>query len=269
MRANPPSLKCHTLSEFVSGSCIASILVLWSGTALAYRPFDGTDAAVAAPSEVEIEFQPAGRLRDSTGTSLVAPATVLNYGFSEGWEVVLEGQGQTPLSPAGPTSLTTVGAFLKHVLQPGSLQDKAGPSIATEFGVLLPDSSGNAGAGASVAGIISQRFDWGTIHVNAESALTRDHHADVFLGAILEGPAKWSLRPVAEFFVEKEFGQFETVSALVGLIWQVRDNLSFDVGVRHAFSNGRPVNELRAGLTFGFRIPMFGEHAEWQNRNGR
>jgi len=54
---------------------------------------------------------------------------------------VLEGQGQTPLSPSGPASLTAAGAFLKHVLQPGSLQDKSGPSVATEFGVLLPDST--------------------------------------------------------------------------------------------------------------------------------
>src|SRR6202035_558280 len=91
--------------------------------------------------------QPAGRLRDETGTSLIAPATVLNYGFSEGWEAVLEGLGQTPLSPSGPTSLVTAGAFLKHVLRPGSLQDKSGPSVATEFGVLLPDSTGSSGVG--------------------------------------------------------------------------------------------------------------------------
>ena len=209
---------------------------------------------MAAPGEVEIELQPAGRLRDQTGTSLFAPATVFNYGFSEGWEAVLEGQGQWPLSPSGPTSLTAAGAFLKHVLVPGSLQDKTGPSVATEFGVLLPDSTGNSGVGASLAGIVSQRWDWGTIHLNAETALTRDHHADLFLGAIIEGPSKWSVRPVAEFFVEQAFSQFNTVSALIGLIWQVRDNLSFDVGLRHALTNGHPVNEVRAGLTFGFPL---------------
>jgi hypothetical protein len=238
----------------VSGSCIASALAGWSAPAFAYRPFDGTDAAVAAPGEVEIELQPAGRLRDETGVSLVAPATVFNYGFSEGWEAVLEGQGQALLSPSGPTSLAAAGAFLKHVLQPGSLQDKTGPSVATEFGVLLPDSTAPSGVGASLAGIVSQRWDWGTIHLNAETALTRDHHADLFLGAIIEGPSKWSVRPVAEFFVEKELGRFDTVSALVGLIWQARDDLSFDVGLRHALTNGRPVNEVRAGMTFGFPL---------------
>jgi hypothetical protein len=244
--------------QFVSGSVIALTLTAWPAASWAYRPFDGTDAAVAAPGEVEIELQPAGRLRESGNTTLVAPATVFNYGLSEGWEAVFEGQGQTPLSRSGPTSLTAAGAFLKHVLQPGSLQDKTGPGVATEFGVLLPDSTGRSGVGASLAGIVSQRWDWGTIHLNAETALTRDHHADLFLGGIIEGPSKWSIRPVAEFFYENEFGKSETISGLIGLIWRVRDNLSFDVGLRHALTNGHPVNEVRAGLTFGFPLGQFG-----------
>ena len=195
---------------------------------------------------MEIELQPAGRLRDESGTTLVAPATVINYGLTDDWETVFEGQGQTPLSPSGPTSLTTAGAFLKHVIVPGSLQDKSGPSVATEFGVLLPDSTGSSGVGASLAGIVSQRWDWGTIHLNAETALTRDHHGDLFLSAIVEGPSTWTVRPDAEIFYENEFGKERTISALVGLIYRVRDDLSFDVAIRHALTNGRPVNELRA-----------------------
>src|SRR5882762_7657628 len=135
----------------VPGSVIVMCFSVWSSSAWAYRPFDGTDAAVAAPGELEIELQPAGRLRESGTTSLIAPATVINYGLSEGWEAVLEGQGQTPLSPSGPTSLTTAGAFLKHVIQPGSPQDKTGPSVATEFGMLRPSIIG-----------VSWRADWPT-----------------------------------------------------------------------------------------------------------
>src|ERR1700680_3050510 len=153
MFARPLFQTRRFLKRIASGLCIASGLAVWSAPALAYRPFDGTDAAVAAPGEVEIELQPAGRLRDAAGTSLIAPATVLNYGFSEGWEAVFEGQSQTPLSPTGPTSLTAAGAFLKHVVQPGSLQNKSGPSVATEFGVLLPDSTGGSGVGRRLAGI--------------------------------------------------------------------------------------------------------------------
>jgi hypothetical protein len=202
---------------------------------------------------------------------IVLPFTVSRWGnhlpakrlgFSEGWEAVLEGQGETPLSPSGPSSLTAAGAFLKHVLQPGSLQDKTGPSVTTEFGVLLPDSARSSGVGPSLAGTVSQRWDRGTVHLNAETAPTHDHHANLFLGAIIEGPSKWSVRPVAEFFVEQAFGQFDTVSALIGLIWQAREDLSFDVGLRHALTNGRLANEVRAGMTFGFPLRMLGDRSE-------
>jgi hypothetical protein len=233
---------------------IALSLLTWSGPTWAYRPFDGTDAAVAKKGEMEIELQPAGGVRDDTGTKLLAPVTVINYGLSDDWEAVFEGQGQTSLSPPGPTSLTAAGAFLKHVLVPGSLQDKIGPSIATEFGVLAPDSTGNSGFGVSLAGIVSQRWDWGTMHLNAETALTREHHGDLFLSTIVEGPSTWTVRPVAEIFYENEFGKAQTFSGLVGLIYRVSDDLSFDVAIRHALTNGRPVNEIRAGLTFGFPL---------------
>jgi hypothetical protein len=250
---------CHVLRRqnpgyLLAGSLIALSLTALSSPALAYRPFDGTDAAVAAPGEMEIELQPAGPRRDEGGTSLLAPVTVINYGFSENWEAVLEGTGQTPLSTEDPPNLTDAGAFLKHVLRPGSLQDKSGPSVATEFGVLLPDSTGNSGLGASLAGIVSQRFDWGTVHFNAQTAITREHHGDFFTSVILEGPYSWSVRPVAEIFYENEFGKQETISGLVGLIWRVRDDLSFDVALRHALTNGRPADEIRAGLTFGFPV---------------
>ncbi|MEH2513189.1 hypothetical protein V1291_004543 [Nitrobacteraceae bacterium AZCC 1564] len=236
---------------------MAAAVVASVGPAYAYRPFDGTDAAVAEPGELEVELQPAGGRRQGSTNTLIAPQTVLNFGLSENWEAVFEGQVETPLNTSGPTSLNAAGAFLKNVVVPGSLQDKTGPSVATEFGVLLPDSVGRSGIGLSWAGIVSQRWDWGTIHLNTEALLTRDHHADVFVGAIIEGPAKWVVRPVAEVFYEKKFGSEETISGLVGLIWKVNDKLSFDVAFRHALTNGRPVNEIRAGLTFGFPLRAF------------
>jgi hypothetical protein len=245
--------------------CVAASLILLgvaagSSPAFAYRPFDGTDAAVAAPGELEIELQPAGLEHEQGTETLIAPWTVVNIGLSEGWEAVFEGRGETLLFPSGPTELTTAGAFLKHVVVPGSLQDKSGPSVATEFGVLLPDSTGDSGVGVSWAGIVSQRWDWGAIHFNAETALTRDHHADVFVGTIMEGPSKWKVRPVAEVFYEKEFGLEETFSGLVGLIWQVNDKLAFDVAYRHALTNHHSLDEVRAGLTFAIPLRFDGAH---------
>jgi len=232
------------------------LLLSWTAEGFAYRPFDGTDAAVADPSEVEIELQPAGAQWSREQNLLIAPAIVYNYGLTENWEVVLESQLNTPFAPSGPTTLSASGAFLKHILRPGVLQDKSGPSIATEFGVLLPDSNGDSRFGASIDTIVSQRWDWGTAHLNIAAELTRDQRADVFTDLILEGPSKWVVRPVAEFFYEEEFGRAHTLSGLVGAIWQVNDKLSFDVGFRHAITNGPNVNEIRAGLTVGFMTPF-------------
>ena len=75
---------------------------------------------------------------------------------------------------------------------------------------------------------------------------------------ILEGPSKWTVRPVAEIFYEEEFGQSHTISGLIGAIWQVRDNLSFDVGIRHGLTNDRAFSEVRAGMTFGFPLRQMG-----------
>ena len=225
--------------------------------ASAYRPFEGTDADVAKPATVEIELQPAGLLREGSRSSLVAPATVLNIGLTPGWEAVFEGRVVSPLSrseDANGPSLVGAGAFLKGVLRPGSLQDKSGPSVATEFGVLLPGINAENGFGASIAGIVSQRWDWGTVHFNAAAALTREHRADLFVSTIVEGPHSWTVRPVAEVFFEEEFGQSRTISGLVGAIWQVKDELSFDVGIRHATTNGHAVNELKLGMTYGFSL---------------
>jgi opacity protein-like surface antigen len=235
-------------------------VALSASLAFAYRPFDGTDAAVADLNQVEIEFQPFGLQQDASQKTLIAPGMRFNWGFAEQWELVVEGQLETPLSPGGVSSLAANGAFLKYVVKPGVLQEQTGVSIATEFGPLLPDVNGERGTGFSWAGIVSQRWDWGTVHLNVETNLTRDQRGEAFLGTILEGPAKWTIRPVVEVFYDKIWTQTESYSGLVGAIWQVRDNLSFDAAYRYGLVNRQPVSEIRAGLTFAFAVD--GEKAE-------
>lgn len=231
------------------------IVAGWCGTASAYRPFDSTDAAVANPGEFEIELGPAGFLKEDQRRTLVAPAFVLNLGIAPEWEVVAEGRGHTPLEDRSPdrTSFIDDQVSLKGILREGSLQDKEGPSVAAEVAVLLPEVHGASGAGVSLTGIVSQRWAWGTLHVNGEVSLTRDQHADVFFGTILEGPSEWKVRPVAEVFYERDFSESHKVSGLVGAIWQLKDNLAADLGFRHAWSPDGHENEVRLGLTFSFR----------------
>jgi hypothetical protein len=215
----------------------------------------GTDAAVADFGELEIEFGPAEPMRAGSQRLLTAPETVFNLGVAEGWEAVLQGQAVTTLSP-GPaqTSLVGNGFFLKNVVRAGVLQDKLGPSVAIEVGPLLPGVNGERGTGVSWNGIASYRWGWLTAQFNLAAAMTRSHHGDGFVGTIIEGPWDWPVRPVAEVFYEREWGVARTVSVLVGAIWQVSDKLAVDIAARDARVNGRTVNELRAGVTFGLLV---------------
>jgi hypothetical protein len=216
---------------------------MWSAAASAYRPFDGTDAAVADPGEIEIELAPAGYRREGPERTLIAPAARFNYGVAPAWEAVLEGQAAHGLSAAARrSSLVGNAVSLKHMLREGSLQDGPG-GINVEPGL-----------GGSLAGIVSQRWEWLTVHVNLAGAVTRQRHGDIFVGAILEGPHDWMVRPVAEFFHERQFGQQRTSSALVGALWQIRDTLSIDAAVRGARVDARTLGEIRLGLTVGFGL---------------
>jgi hypothetical protein len=101
--------------------------------------------------------------------------------------------------------------------------------------------------------IVSQHWTALTLHLNTEVALTRAGNLDVFEGLIVEGPA-WVVRPVAEVFVEREFGADSVVSGLAGAIWQVSDELAFDAAVRFARVDREGVFEARAGLTWAWPI---------------
>jgi hypothetical protein len=234
----------------------ALLLATGPERSFAYRPFDSTDADVVAEGEFELELGPLGRLREGDKRVRIAPAIVANFGLQGDRELVIQGQRETALdrSAGEPrTSFTDTGAFIKQVLRPGALQDKPGLSVATEYGILLPSSpSGETRTGASVAGIISGRGGAGTIHLNGALAYTREHKLDRFLGVIVEGPYDWPIRPVAEFFSEQSSGEPLLHSRLAGAIWNVREHLSLDLGVRTAYSPGAAVHERRLGLTWSF-----------------
>jgi hypothetical protein len=241
--------------EGLTGLAAAAVVVCWSDAAPAYRPFDGTDAAVADKGEIEIELGPVEYLREGADRMVFAPDIRINYGFTAGWEASLEGDVTHGLTAEIPrTSLAASEALLKGVLREGSLQEKPGPSIATEFGILVPGVNDERGTGAILDGIVSQRWNWGTIHFNAQIALTREQHADYFLDAILEGPHDWAVRPVSEIFYERDVGLFRTRSVLIGAIWQVQDNIAVDFGLRGAHVSEHTAGEIRAGVTFAFGV---------------
>ncbi|HEY7240845.1 MAG TPA: hypothetical protein VH600_16845 [Burkholderiales bacterium] len=233
----------------------ATALLAYAGLALAYRPFDSTDADVAKAGELEIELGPVQWLRENGKRFLQVPAVIANFGLERDRELVIEGRHEVALDPEPDehrSALVDNAVSIKQVLRRGVLQDASGPSVATELGLLLPDVHGVQGTGLSAAGIVSQRGDAGTVHLNGVVSWTREHEPGLFLGAIVEGPYSWSVRPVAEVFTDQARGSTRVNSGLVGAIWRVRDGLSFDVGVRSAKAGDEQSHEVRFGLTWAF-----------------
>lgn len=236
---------------------VLALVAGWPLAARAYRPFDSTDASVAGEGEVELELGPIGYVVQGRDREVVAPSLVVNWGFAERWEAVLEGRHfvqigsdvEEPRIRVEDTSLT-----LKRVLRDGVLQERSGPSVATEFGALLPTVNSDPGVGAVAFLIVSQRWPDLTVHWNVAAAWTRAHEPGAFAGLILEVHDAWAVRPVAEAFVEGERGSATTVSGLVGAIGRIREGLSWDLALRRARFGRLDTTELRAGLTWAFGI---------------
>ena len=251
--AQRPSLWHRSLLAVLA----TGLLLGWTSQVYAYRPFDGTDAAVADPGEVEVELQPAGAQWSREQNLLIAPAVVFNYGLTRKLGSGLRRSITNAVLAIRANGPVRVWRFSEAHGPAGRLfRIRLVRVSPPNLVFLFPDSHGDSRFGASFAGIVSERWDWGTVHLNIAGELTRDQRADLFSDLILEGPSKWVVRPVAEFFYEEEFGRAHTLSGLVGAIWQVNDKLSFDIGFRHAITNGTNVNEIRAGLTVGFMTPF-------------
>ncbi len=120
--------------------------------------------------------------------------------------------------------------------------------------MLTPELNGIVNVGASLDVITSYRWGWGTAHWNEWVELTRDHHADLYTGLIVEGPHDWRVRPVAELYYDVDFVAGSTESALVGAIWSVRESFDLDLAVRGARVEAENAVEVRLGLTWAIAI---------------
>jgi hypothetical protein len=226
-------------------------------TARAYRPFDGTDADTAETGKFELELGPAHWYALGNQNYVIAPATVLNFGVFESTELVFDFKDVIAvgaLTTGRRVSLLDTDILIKHVLRKGVLQEKSGLSIAAEGGVLTPEVHGVDGFGASLDLIVSYRVGWATVHFNEQAQYSRAHNLDLFSGVIGEGPQQWRVRPVAELFYERELNVAETWSALVGLIWPVKDSFAVDAGVRGALIGNQEALEVRFGLTWSLDV---------------
>ena len=229
------------------------MIVGWPQAAFAYRPFDSTDPAVADPGELEIEFSPVSFRRDNSGDTWIAPQLKVNYGIAPNWEFVIEGQGEHPQFDGAPSVMVDNAVFLKHVVREGTLQEQAGPSIAIEFGALLPGINDEDGAWRRGGRHYRESVVLGSdlLHGRrrADARQPRrdvpghDHRRPARLGCSSGGRNRLRARIRHST---------EVVAALAGVIWEARDGLAFDFAVRQAAVDGEPETEIRVGLTFAF-----------------
>jgi hypothetical protein len=187
---------------------------------------------------------------------------VFNYGFSPGWEIVVDFDGTLPWSDSGPSArILQSDFFVKHVLRAGCLQEKSGPSIALETGVLfptVPQLDDEAGWSADL--IVSQTLGPITVHANGLVQATRNRQFLYTGGAIIEGPRDWKVRPVGELYAGQNGGQLLD-SFLVGAIWTFREHLVFDAAIRRGTeaANGQSgptvaETEVRLGVTWVIQL---------------
>ncbi|MDB5906445.1 MAG: hypothetical protein JWP34_559 [Massilia sp.] len=251
----PPS---HHLKGFTVRRLVPTFLAcaLCAPAAQAYRPFDGTDAAVADAGVFELELGAIHQRRGS-GRSIGLPAFTANFGFEGNTEIVFDGRLNRLLGESDGAPRSSFGdavLSVKHVFREGSLQEKSGPSVAAECGLLLPGLRADSGSGATCAGIVSQQLDAVAVHLNASLTRSRENEHSRYLGAIVEGPDRWAVRPVMEAGTERSIEGGRTHSVLVGAIWKAGRDLTLDVGLRKEHGTEQKATEIRFGLTWSMHL---------------
>jgi hypothetical protein len=244
---------------FGTGTVAVAMVLLSVGPVSAYRPFVSTDAAVADPKEIEIEFGALTLDRTGHENTFTGPSVVVDYGVLERWELV----SQFGVQEGSGTEITDPGVFLKGVLKEGVLQGKDGISLAVEAGPLLPSTvKGEGGVGFEGTGILSARLAPVTLHLNVGGGVDRsDARPFVTWGLIGELPVTARFRLVSEVNGESTKGQQANNTVLVGFIWQPSSaNISLDAAVRRGISSGAPDWEVTAGVTFGFKLAPSPRH---------
>jgi hypothetical protein len=271
MRPTPPAAP-KSLLKIMSGRdrrrgvllasiALAAAALLPAPQAFAYRPFEGTDAGVAALHKLEVEMAPLQYLRIGDERFLASPEVNVTYGAGSGFEFGAEARRLMLMNPdpdGAKPKIDEARLTAKRLLRPGSAQDKKGWSVAAEGSLLLP-SAAQRRLGAGLLLVASQSWEDFALHVNGEVSKTRDGETGRLASLIGEGPSRWGVRPVAEAAWEGDTGEPTLRTLLLGLIWQTRAGLAMDLGYVFGYSDER-VAELRLGVTWdrhvsGPRLP--------------
>jgi hypothetical protein len=244
------------------------ILLFQSFPVFAYRPFVSTDAAVADPQEMEMEFGYFNFRRSEGKNIFIFPKFVFNYGIVDR----LEGVGEFAVenSPDGQLHIVDPALSFKTVVKKGFLQEKKGPSFAIETSLLLPsnfDEEKKIGfEGIAILGIGISRF---TFYFNLGGGVDRIATQPFMVwGTIGELLVRSKLWLVGEVNGEKGKDISNNISGLLGFIWQSpQPRLFFDAGIRRGMTQSADRWQATAGLTVNFPLPSHGPRLNHSNES--
>jgi hypothetical protein len=247
----PTVLANRATSLWYRGFLLWFILPL---TALAYRPFESTDAAVADKGVSEVEFGLVRFEHRSGQNTVSSPNLRYNFGFATNWEVSVEGALQVFDSASNRGfDVLRPQLNLKGVLIYGPLQEgHSSVSLAAEVSALLPETVPDSGFGLEGVLIASFRTGNFTWHLNGGGGLQRGSSDSFGLwGIIVERPISKSFRLAAEFNGEFGHGLSAEHSVLAGALWDFH-KITFDAGVRFGLTKSAPDIAFTTGLTLRF-----------------
>ena len=260
-----------TAKKLVASLLIVTGLSFWATpSALALRPFVTTDADVAGPYEIELEWGVFGlTVQKQPGHDEVriqSPNLRLNVGFPGDWEIVLEtvhefiDKENKGGFHSDTSQFTDSGGFVKKVWYRGSGWL---PNFATETGILVPTERGAERArDVDFEGLVI--FTWNfpnlTWHMTLGGATKHtdevdepnENRANFIFGTILDVPVPGRERfhLVGEYSGEKAEKEAIEHQLLGGMVWHSPWNMEFDM----AGFGGLNAESTDWGVTTGVTI---------------
>lgn len=225
------------------------VLFFHAPQAFAGRPFDGTDPSLVGINEFEIKFGPIDFKRDASNLNWHTPMLGLNYGLTETWEINFGAEADRASHHTDRFRENSAEIGVKHLLKKGNVQGDSGLSIAMELS-LEKSSEPATTTGSSLAAIVGNRWDWGSLYLNVAAARTPEQGNEVFTGIIFEGSRDNRLRPVAEITRVSSNHASTEYAGLLGFIYEPFENIAFDLAVKTAKANEEIESILRLGVTF-------------------
>lgn len=239
------------LIKYLSYSALCASALL-ATPALALRPFEATDADVAAAGAIEVEVGALTVERDDGESAYVVPSLVFNYGLSDTLEFV--GEFELEKAHDADWELVDPGVFLKTVLRQGVMQGGSGFSLAAEAGALLPSTESDADDfGGEAIVIASGQLAALTYHLNAGGGVERSGESFTLWGMIAELPITGSVKLVSEVSAEQVSGESWERSLLLGFLYESpATGIEWDMAVRKGLTDSATDFTATFGLTLGF-----------------